>query len=150
RPLDFRSDQFSVGLIIYEMLTRKRPFHRATPVQTLSAIIQDEAEPIDAHSGRVPPPLRWAVERCLAKEPSERYSSTRELARELKEIREHLADFPEAQNRPSTALSTTAASSLSSAVAVSTSRTPGDAVRPAASTQVAAPKSLRRVREFAM
>src|SRR5262249_47693600 len=43
RPLDFRSDQFSVGLIIYEMLTHRRPFHRATPVQTLSAIIQEEA-----------------------------------------------------------------------------------------------------------
>ena len=151
RPLDFRSDQFSVGLIIYEMLTRRRPFHRATPVQTLSAIIQEEAQPIDPHGGRVPPPLRWAVERCLAKEPAERYASTRELARELRGIREHLADFPEARDRPSTALSAAAATALSSAVPAGPSATPGDAVRPAAATpQNGVPEAPRRVREFAM
>ena len=93
RALDFRSDQFSAGLVFYEMLTRRRLFHRATPVQTLSAILQEEALPLEGLDSRVPPPLRWAIERCLSKDPAERYGSTLELARELKQIRDKLSDF---------------------------------------------------------
>ena len=96
RSLDFRSDQFSAGLVFYEMLTRRRLFHRATPVQTLSAIIQDEPLPLEGLSPRVPQPLRWAIERCLAKDPDERFATTSELARDLKQIREKLAEFPQA------------------------------------------------------
>ncbi|HMF08299.1 MAG TPA: protein kinase [Thermoanaerobaculia bacterium] len=99
RPLDFRSDQFSAGLIFYEMLTRKQIFHRATAIQTLSAIIQEDPEPLDKINPRVPPPLRWTIERCLAKDPEERYSSTKELARDLKQIRDNIADFPQAADR---------------------------------------------------
>ncbi|MGH9366175.1 MAG: protein kinase domain-containing protein [Thermoanaerobaculia bacterium] len=99
RPLDFRSDQFSAGLIFYEMLTRRRVFHRATPVQTLSAIIQEEPLPLESLNARVPPPLRWAIERCLAKDPADRYSSTAELARDLKQIRDNLADFQQSGGR---------------------------------------------------
>ncbi|HSS45212.1 MAG TPA: serine/threonine-protein kinase, partial [Thermoanaerobaculia bacterium] len=58
RPLDFRSDQFAIGLILYEMLTRQRAFHRLTPVQTLSAIIQDEPESLEKLNPKVPAPLR--------------------------------------------------------------------------------------------
>ena len=91
RSLDFRSDQFSAGVVFYEMLTTRRLFHRATPVQTLSAIIQDEPLPLEGLDSRVPPPLRWAIERCLSKEPGERYGSTVELARDLKQIRDNLS-----------------------------------------------------------
>jgi serine/threonine protein kinase len=95
RDLDFRSDQFSAGLVFYEMLTRRRLFHRATPVQTLSAIIQDEPLPLEGLNARVPPPLRWAIERCLAKDPAERYGSSSELVVNLRQIREKLAEFPQ-------------------------------------------------------
>ena len=46
RSADFRSDQFSFGTITYEMVTGKRPFHRPTAAQTMSAIIQEDPEPI--------------------------------------------------------------------------------------------------------
>jgi serine/threonine protein kinase len=97
KPLDFRSDQFSAGLVFYEMLTRRRLFHRPTPIQTLSAIIQDDVLPLEGLDSRVPPPLRWAIERCLSKDPNERYGSTSELARELKQIRDKLSDFQQAE-----------------------------------------------------
>ena len=94
RPLDLRSDQFSFALVLYEMLTRRCLFHRATPVQTLSAIIQDELPvPLEGLGPTVPPPLRWVIERCLAKDPSDRYLSTHEIARELKQIRDKLGEF---------------------------------------------------------
>ena len=88
--LDFRSDQFSCGAILYEMVTGCPAFRRPSAAQTLAAIIEDEPEPIAALNPAVPPPLRWIVERCLAKDPSERYASTRDLARELADVLDHL------------------------------------------------------------
>ncbi len=86
RPVDFRSDQFAVGLILYEMATGRRAFERPTPVETLSAIIRDEPEPLAALAPRLAAPVRWVIERCLAKDPEERYASTRDLAREWKQL----------------------------------------------------------------
>src|SRR5262249_38045581 len=89
KELDVRSDQFSFGSILYEMAAGKPPFRRGTVVQTLSAIIQDEPEPI---ATQIPAPLRWIIERCLSKEPDGRYASTRDLARELQTLRNHLSE----------------------------------------------------------
>ena len=87
--VDFRSDQFSLGAILYEMAAGKRAFERPTPVQTLSAVIQDEPEPLSRVSPKTPTGLIWLVERCLAKDPEERYGSTKDLARDLAAMRDH-------------------------------------------------------------
>ncbi|HKF44808.1 MAG TPA: protein kinase [Thermoanaerobaculia bacterium] len=91
-PLDFRSDQFSLGAILYEMATGKRAFSRATVVDTLSAILHEEPEPVAALRPDSPVALRWVLDRCLAKEPDERYASTRDLARDLATLRDHLSE----------------------------------------------------------
>ncbi len=93
RPADFRSDQFSFGAILYEMATGRRAFSRGTAAETLAAIIRDEPEPIAKANSAAPAPLRWIVETCLAKDPEERYASTRDLARDLKQAQEHLSEF---------------------------------------------------------
>ncbi len=93
RPVDFRSDQFALGAILYEMATGLRAFKRETPVQTLSAIIESEPEPLATLSPSFPPPARWVIERCLAKEPQDRYASTADLAHELRSVREHLSEI---------------------------------------------------------
>lgn len=95
--VDFRSDQFSLGSILYEMLTLKNPFRRATTLDTLSAIVHEEPQAIDQLNPRTPPPLRWIIERCLAKDPAERYASTRDLARDLQTVREHLSETSTAE-----------------------------------------------------
>ena len=87
--VDARSDQFSFGLIIYELAARKRAFARPSTAETMAAIIRDEAEPLPPS---VPAPLRWVVERCLAKDSAERYDSTGDLYRELKHARERLSE----------------------------------------------------------
>ncbi len=91
RGLDLtpQSDQFSFGLVLYELATGKQPFRRGSSPETMTAIIRDEAEPLPA---RVPAPLRWIIERLLAKEPGERYDSTRDLYRELKQVRDRLSE----------------------------------------------------------
>jgi serine/threonine protein kinase len=92
-PVDFRSDQFAFGTILYEMATGRRAFHRESAPQTLTAVIQDEPEPIASLTPKVPAPVRWIVERCLAKAPSERYASTRDLARDLATARDRLSEL---------------------------------------------------------
>jgi Tol biopolymer transport system component len=74
------------------MAAGKRAFQRKSVVQTLAAIIQEEPEPVGANNPQVPVPLRWIIERCLAKEPEDRYVSTRDLARELATVRDRLAE----------------------------------------------------------
>ncbi len=90
--VDYRSDQFSLGSILYEMATGRWAFRRASAPQTMTAIIQDEPEPIGALNPRIPAPLRWTVQRCLAKEARDRYASTEDLARELLTIRDNLSE----------------------------------------------------------
>src|SRR5882724_7328001 len=97
RPLDFRSDQFSFGLVLYEMVAGKRPFQRSTAAETLVAILREQAEPIGVQNRDAPAPLCWAIERCLAKEPDKRYVSTRDLARELAAIRDRFSEKPAMQ-----------------------------------------------------
>ena len=92
--LDFRSDQFSLGLVLYEMVTGKRPFQRSTAAETLVAVLREQAEPIGVQNRAVPAPLCWAIERCLAKEIDKRYASTRDLARELATIRDGFSEKP--------------------------------------------------------
>src|SRR5262249_13417971 len=90
--VDFRSDQFSFGSILYEMATGKRAFQKKTGVDTLSAILNEDPQPIAAINSDVPAPLRWIAERCLSKDPEGRYASTSDLARELAIVRDHLAE----------------------------------------------------------
>jgi serine/threonine-protein kinase len=85
RPVDGRSDQFALGAIMYEMLTRKRAFNRGTAVQTMASIIEDEPAPLVWMCPDLPLSVMTIVERCLAKNPELRYASTRDLARDLKD-----------------------------------------------------------------
>src|SRR5262249_27025313 len=92
QPLDFRSDQFSFGSILYEMATGKRAFQKGTAVDTLSAILHEEPKAIGEISPDAPAPLRWAIERCLAKEPENRYAATRDLARDFATMRDRVSE----------------------------------------------------------
>jgi serine/threonine-protein kinase len=88
RPLDFRSDQFSLGSILYEMATGNLAFKKDTIPQTLAAIIDEDPEPIRKLSDDIPVELSAIVERCLSKDPTERFESTDDLAKELKTVPE--------------------------------------------------------------
>jgi eukaryotic-like serine/threonine-protein kinase len=98
QKVDFRSDQFSFGSILYEMATGKQAFERATRPEVLAAIIRAEPEPIAARNSKAPSQLRWIVERCLAKEPHHRYAATEDLARDLATLREHVSELSSEAN----------------------------------------------------
>jgi Tol biopolymer transport system component len=89
QDVDHRSDQFSLGLVVYELLSGKQAFERPSAVQTMSAIVEDDPPPLDRP---IPAQLRWILDRCLAKEREGRYESTRDLARDLAQLRDHYGE----------------------------------------------------------
>lgn len=93
RPADFRADQFALGALLYELATGTRPFRRATMAESLTATIRDEPESLRSKRAELPAPFCWIVERCLAKDPGDRYASTRDLARDLADVRDRLSDL---------------------------------------------------------
>jgi serine/threonine protein kinase len=90
--VDFRSDQFSFGSVLYEMVTGFPAFRKRTHAETTAAILRDEPERLGSRMLQAPPPFLWIVERCLAKDPKERYASTQDLARDLAAVRDRLAE----------------------------------------------------------
>ena len=80
RTVDFRSDQFSLGLIAYEMLSGRQAFMRDTAVETLSAIIREDPVPLATIRGGISDSFQGVIDRCLAKIPENRFASTRDLA----------------------------------------------------------------------
>ncbi len=92
QTVDFRSDQFTLGAILYEMAAGRRAFERKTGAETLVAIIREEPESLGQLAPKAPAPVRWIVERLLAKDPEERYASTKDLWRDLKSVRDHLSE----------------------------------------------------------
>ena len=96
RVVDHRADQFAFGVVLYEMFGGQRPFQHATVHATLAAILRDEPRSLASLRPELPDRLSRIVTRCLAKEPSARYESTRDLALALQEARDGLT----AESRP--------------------------------------------------
>ncbi len=85
---DHRSDLFSFGAILYEMLSGKRAFHGETSVETMSAILKQDPPELTETARMVPPALERIVRHCLEKNPEERFQSARDVAFNLANLSE--------------------------------------------------------------
>jgi TolB-like protein/tRNA A-37 threonylcarbamoyl transferase component Bud32/Flp pilus assembly protein TadD len=85
KDVDRRSDIFSFGAVLYEMLTRKRAFKKGSNVETMEAILNDEPRELSG-SGGIPPALAVLVKRCLEKSPERRFESAHDLTIALEEL----------------------------------------------------------------
>jgi serine/threonine-protein kinase len=86
--VDYRSDQFALGAMMYELASGQTAFRGPSTVETLSAIVRDEPPSLTSVRADLPAPLVWIVERCLQKDPRLRYDSTGDLARDLVNLRD--------------------------------------------------------------
>src|ERR1700733_502898 len=84
---DFRADIFSLGVVFYEMLGGRHPFHGATPAVTAMQIVQQGAMPLGKLCHSIPAPLTQIVAKTLHKKPDERYQTPRELGADLRAVR---------------------------------------------------------------
>ena len=93
KPIDARSDVFSFGSVLYEMLTGRRAFEGQSSAAVLSSIMRDDPKALNEVKRDVPSEARQIVALCLRKDPASRYASGAELAHEIKSCRDLL--FPE-------------------------------------------------------
>jgi Tol biopolymer transport system component len=85
---DVRSDIFSFGCVLYEMVSGRRPFNGESRLNIAAAILEKEPQPISSLQPLTPAALEHTILRCLMKDPEERWQSARDLSRELKWISE--------------------------------------------------------------
>ncbi len=86
QAVDHRSDLFSLGVMLYEMVTGQPPFAGQTPLDTLHAIAYEETRPVSTVRANLPPSLQRVVTRCLRKRAADRYPDARELIGELRTV----------------------------------------------------------------
>jgi len=90
KPTDARSDVFSFGVVLYELVTGQVPFSGETMTDTLSLIISSEPQPVTSLAPHLPRELQRIIQKTLKKKRDQRYHSTRDLLVDLKELRDEL------------------------------------------------------------
>ena len=86
RSVDPRSDLFSLGIVLYEMATRQKPFSAPTPTETIDRIINAEPASISGLNQSIPPELERIIHKCLEKQPARRYQSARDVQIDLRNL----------------------------------------------------------------
>jgi len=111
--VDARTDIFSLGIVLYEMVSGRRPFERSTTTDTLAAVLNHEPPPLARFSPDVPAELQRIVTKAMAKKPQDRYQTAKDLHLDLRSLKLRLDFERELQREKSVGIVTTDAAQIS-------------------------------------
>jgi eukaryotic-like serine/threonine-protein kinase len=140
---DARSDIFSLGIVLYEMITSRRPFEGETPSDVIAALLRQEPPPLAEHTPGLPAELQSLVDRMLAKDCAGRYQTAEELRRALKKLKQDLAPTGDFTTREFSGLSRLARRFVHAGASKDYNTAPG-AAQGAASTTSGASRLIGR------
>ena len=155
-PVDHRTDIFAFGCVMYELLAGRRAFDRASAADTLSAILKEDPPPLSGVNLAVPPALERVVQRCLEKDPVERFESARDLAFALDALSMGAigpASGPAAVTPPrrwrTIATAAAVVAAVAAALVLGRAMGPGSAGQPSTITQLTFERGVIRTARFA-
>ena len=108
KPVDPRSDVFSLGILLYEMATGQRPFQGSDPASVMAAVLRDQPIAVTELRGELPNHLGRIVQRCLEKDRERRYQSARDVRHELEGLRDEVRLGTATTSRASSSAASTA------------------------------------------
>jgi serine/threonine protein kinase len=158
-PVDHRADIFAFGCVMYELITGKRAFDRGSLADTLSAILHEDPPPLSTQAPTIPAGLERVVQRCLEKDPAERFQSARDLAFALDALAGTSGPTSGLTSRPVTsrpardwrrvAIAAAALAALAAAFALGRLLTPSTSGQPPTITQLTFERGVIRNARFA-
>jgi serine/threonine protein kinase/Flp pilus assembly protein TadD len=108
KPIDERTDFFSLGVVLYEMLTRRQPFIGETINHTIVAILEKEPPPLSQYINYYPEEIERIIQKCLAKDLNERYQTAEDLIDDLKVLKQEVNFEPKTKRKISAKIQTQA------------------------------------------
>ncbi len=90
KPIDHRSDIFSLGILFYEMASGRRPFQGDTHISTITSVLRDTPQPITEIRQNLPRHLGRIINRCLEKDPDRRYQTAKDVRNELEDLKKEM------------------------------------------------------------